>query len=291
MSLRAAGFVLLGVASLVACTADSPTGAGLDPGSVHLDIIGWEPPTAPVMTEIATPLIVRVTAGKGERPVIGALVNFVVTAGGGNVWAGSALTDQQGRAVDYWTLGPVAGTQTVEVRAVDGNGNQIAYATFTATATPAAFDKIVLLNEIPLEGISESSVPRLTSEEWDADRFPELVLELQDEYGNPVKLRGSASIRRDVVPGAHVDGCLAHAGAIRPSTWLSEGSCTTVIVFRDDASGEIGPQLRFHWILASGPDGSFQRAWATIRREQEENSFFGFRSLMLEARVHTIRGG
>jgi hypothetical protein len=69
--------------------------------------------------ELAEALRVEVRDGAG-RPVPNFLVNFRVVAGGGAVFAGAAITDAAGRAVDRWTLGPAsADTQRVEVRAVD----------------------------------------------------------------------------------------------------------------------------------------------------------------------------
>ena len=65
------------------------------------------------------------------------LVNFRVIAGGGSVFAGSALTNKDGIAQERWTLGTVAGdTQRVEARAVDPEtGAGVVFAVFRAIAT------------------------------------------------------------------------------------------------------------------------------------------------------------
>ena len=61
-------------------------------------------------------------------------MNFVVTEGGGSVFAGTALTDDEGLAKDFWTLG-FPGPQEVQVRAVDSKtGAKLVFATFEATA-------------------------------------------------------------------------------------------------------------------------------------------------------------
>ena len=61
-------------------------------------------------------------------------MNFVVTEGGGSVFAGTALTDNEGFAKDFWTLG-FPGPQEVQVRAVDSKtGAKLVFATFEATA-------------------------------------------------------------------------------------------------------------------------------------------------------------
>jgi hypothetical protein len=50
--------------------------------------------------------------------------------------AGSAVSDANGVAQDYWTLGPTSGVQTVDVVAVDpATGAEKVYGSFSATAT------------------------------------------------------------------------------------------------------------------------------------------------------------
>jgi hypothetical protein len=78
--------------------------------------------------------VVKVTDDKGHV-VKGQVVNFVVTAGGGHVFAGTAITNADGVAQERWTLG-AAGAQALEARAVDAStGQALVFATFTATAT------------------------------------------------------------------------------------------------------------------------------------------------------------
>ena len=124
-----AGFIFV-----AACQGDSASSPSTDIGSVRLAIISGNGQSGSPGTELPQPLVASVTDTRG-RAVAGALVNFRVVAGGGSMFAGSALTDRSGIAKDYWTLG-TAGTQSVEVRAVDaGTGEKITYATFTATLT------------------------------------------------------------------------------------------------------------------------------------------------------------
>jgi hypothetical protein len=83
---------------------------------------------------LADPIVVRVTDGQG--PVAGILINFVVVEGGGQVFAGAALTNSQGEARERWTLG-TAGENAVEARGVDQTtGEAILYARITAFADP-----------------------------------------------------------------------------------------------------------------------------------------------------------
>lgn len=83
--------------------------------------------------ELSEQLVVRVMDTRGKnKGMRDQLVNFRVVSGGGSMWAGSAMTDRQGYAADWWTLG-MSGEQTVEVRAVMPDGEKMVYATFTAT--------------------------------------------------------------------------------------------------------------------------------------------------------------
>lgn len=88
--------------------------------------------------ELSDAVIVQVVDSMNE-PVPGQIVNFRVTAGGGSVFAGVAMTDANGLARERWTLGTVAGPQKLEARAVDSNtGAALVFASFTATALAGA---------------------------------------------------------------------------------------------------------------------------------------------------------
>jgi len=138
-----AWFLLPPVAFLLACS-ETPTGpdAGLEP---ELVVVSGNNQQAVVGTMLPNALTVRV--GTRTNPVAGALVNFVVTRGGGRIWAGSALTDSRGIAKDYWILGTrTDSVQRVEVRAVLPNGTRRVYGTFSATAladVPAVIERIL----------------------------------------------------------------------------------------------------------------------------------------------------
>jgi tol-pal system beta propeller repeat protein TolB len=79
-------------------------------------------------------LVVRAENAKG-RTLSGKLVHFKITEGSGSVWAGSSITDKQGQAQEYLTLGSTFGPNVVEVRAVNpSSGEKVTYETFAATA-------------------------------------------------------------------------------------------------------------------------------------------------------------
>lgn len=129
----AAAMLLLGAA---AC--DVSTAPPLEPPAISVAIVSGDAQSALAGTELPQPLVVKVVDGN-NKAVRGQLVNFRVQSGGGSVYAGAALTNQQGVAQDYWTLGQVAGAQTVAVVAVDPTtGVKLNFGSFTATAIAPA---------------------------------------------------------------------------------------------------------------------------------------------------------
>jgi hypothetical protein len=163
---------LLALLAPVAC--DSPTGPH-QPVAARLDIVSGDLQTATVNTELAQPLVVRVTDGNGH-PVQGQIINFRVTAGNGSVFAGAANTDVNGEARERWTLGTVAGdTQRVEARAVDSStGAPLVFATFRAVGTAAAPNGIAPAGPASFTGFPLTPL---------ADSVAVVV---RDVYGNPV---------------------------------------------------------------------------------------------------------
>ena len=86
-------------------------------------------------------------SGKGLN---GQLVSFVVTSGGGSVFVPSVITgqlgSQNGEAQDLWTLGPLAGTQSLEARLIDPNNKDtvITEGAVRVTATPGHAAKLLV---------------------------------------------------------------------------------------------------------------------------------------------------
>lgn len=105
--------------------------------TLSMIIVSGNNQSGPAGLELPLPLVVKVLDASG-RPVKDQILNFVVTSGGGRPWAGTARTNAQGIAKEWWTLGPVAWVpQTLEVRAVHpGTGQKQVFGTFTATAFP-----------------------------------------------------------------------------------------------------------------------------------------------------------
>ncbi|MGH7522868.1 MAG: hypothetical protein ACREK8_01010 [Gemmatimonadales bacterium] len=100
-------------------------------------VSGTDGQSAHAGTAVATPprVLVRLAvSGNGLTPVAGATVTFTVGAGGGSVAGGVVITDADGMAaVGSWTLGPVAGPNTLLVTVSPFPDVRV---TFTATGTP-----------------------------------------------------------------------------------------------------------------------------------------------------------
>ena len=116
--------------------------ATIDPGPEYpprAQVVSGDLQRDTVADELPVPLVLRVT-DQDDRPLSGATVSFVVTAGGGSVSAATVQTGASGEAATRWTLGTVAGdTQQVEARMVDPeSGTPVVLATFRAVGLPDA---------------------------------------------------------------------------------------------------------------------------------------------------------
>ncbi|MDQ6887639.1 MAG: Ig-like domain-containing protein [Gemmatimonadota bacterium] len=163
------------VCALVAagCSGDAPTGNALGPPA-RFDLVSGDNQTATVGTELPAPLVVKVLDANG-RPIPNQVVNFVVTLGGGRAFAGAASTTTAGIAQERWTLGTVAGAQTIEVRSVDGaTGQPRTWAIFSATATAGPAQSVVAVGGNDRSGVAGQ--PLVDS----------LVVKVIDQYGNGV---------------------------------------------------------------------------------------------------------
>lgn len=134
MKLRAIpALMLLFVATSAGCSRADLL-ANLDAGSASEAVLIGNDQQAAAGAELPEPVTVKVLDAAG-RPVAGQMVNFVVTAGGGQVYAGASVTDAQGLSRDWWTLGAEPGLNRLEVRAVDSDtGARVVFGTFQATA-------------------------------------------------------------------------------------------------------------------------------------------------------------
>lgn len=166
-----ARFALLTALGLVVSCTEDPTGVGSH-GAVQFTIASGDGQTGFAGEELALPITVIATDAN-QQPIPDQVVNFVVTAGDGSVFAAAAQTNASGVAANIWRLGTTAGTpQTVEVRSVDANGVKHIFGVFTATAiggTPVSITKIDGDNQTAMAGTAVPVAP---------------AVRLVDQYGN-----------------------------------------------------------------------------------------------------------
>ncbi len=140
------GMALGASAFQVACSADKTTApTGPEKPSLAIAVGGGDAQTGAVGSALTKPIVVQVT---GVTFPDAQITNFVVTSGGGSVFAPVVASwtptsgpwkGVHGIAQNTWTLGPKAGPQTVEARLVDPlTGATLTQATFHATATAGA---------------------------------------------------------------------------------------------------------------------------------------------------------
>lgn len=130
------GLSLLLVTAFTACEGGAPVSPPEEGPVVPLqmEVSSGGGQVGHVDSVLAAPLVVRAQDSTG-LPKSDQVVNFVVVSGGGSLFAGTGITNSDGIAQDYWTLGPEAGVQVLEARAVDpGTGERLVFATFEALA-------------------------------------------------------------------------------------------------------------------------------------------------------------
>ncbi|MBK7785828.1 MAG: Ig-like domain repeat protein [Gemmatimonadetes bacterium] len=158
--------------------------------------------SAPVGTPVTVPPAVLATDQSGN-PVSGVAVTFAVAGGGGSVTGGSAASNASGVAtVGSWTLGGVAGTNTLTATSGTLAGSPV---TFTATGTTGAATKLAVIAAAPTtaqNGIAFTTVP---------------VVQLQDASGNAVAQAGVTvdgalfSVTRTLTNGSALTDALGQA--------------------------------------------------------------------------------
>jgi Bacterial Ig-like domain (group 1) len=126
----------------VARTIGGGGGAGGQPARIAQ--VEGDGQTAKAGSPVPVRPAVQVTDSAGE-PVPGVTVTFAVTGGGGSVAGSTQNTGSDGIArVGRWTLGELAGTNTLEARSGSLAGSPVVFtAEGTAPAPPPAVDRLV----------------------------------------------------------------------------------------------------------------------------------------------------
>jgi protocatechuate 3,4-dioxygenase beta subunit len=207
-SLRLAAVALL-LAAVTSCGGDSSSGPPRQKSAAEVEIVSGNGQRGAVGTELAQPLVVKVVDANGG-PVAGQVVNFVVTSGGGHVFAGSGASNSSGIVQERWTLGTsIAQPQRLEARAVDNNtGAPIVFGTFTATALAGAPHDVVVASGDAQTGPAGTAAT------------DSLAAKVLDQYGNPV---AGATVQWAVAAGA---GTVSPASGTSDSTGVARTRLT-----------------------------------------------------------------
>jgi alpha-tubulin suppressor-like RCC1 family protein len=163
-----AGAACVVVILLAACGSDS-TGVGGD--APTLTVVSGAEQTAQVATRLPDPVVVR--AMRGSQATGAVEISFVVTAGGGSVDSALVVTDSGGYARTGWTLGTMAGVQSLVVRSTTDSGAKTPADTITAIATAAeaaAMTQFAGNNQFAFSGFPVAVAPAVL---------------VSDTYGNP----------------------------------------------------------------------------------------------------------
>ncbi|MBD3616900.1 MAG: VCBS repeat-containing protein [Gracilimonas sp.] len=154
------------VTLLAGCkNADSPTEPTEEKSSIKA--ISGDEQSGVVATELAQALIVKVSKSNGE-PVSGTNVNWLVKTGEGSISSSSTTTDDQGKTQVQWTLGIIAGKQSVEAKISEAGST----ATFGAVAEADEPTQFIVKPE------------SFTLQTW-GDSL-QVSASIADQYGNPV---------------------------------------------------------------------------------------------------------
>jgi adhesin/invasin len=166
--IRRSGLALAVVLAAVAtaCSSDNNNSAPLVATSITASAAS-QGQTGTVGTALTQAVSVQVMDQDGN-PTSNVVVTWLVTAGGGSVPAATSVTDANGNASTLWTLGTVAGVDTLDATVASGASVKIG-----AVGTAAAMTALVIVG-----GNSQVIASGTTSQP--------LVVEAVDVFGNAV---------------------------------------------------------------------------------------------------------
>jgi len=160
------GLLLFGVLATAECGGGGG-GTGPAPGSIVVSAGNNQVGAAGTALAESLAAIVR---DQGGAPLAGVTVTFTITLGGGSVSPASRVTDAAGIAKTRRTLGPNAGTQTVNAGA--------------GSVTPAQFSAVSQINGAV--NIANSTTGPVT-DTVDATKAESLVVLVTDQNATPVQ--------------------------------------------------------------------------------------------------------
>ena len=170
--------VAAGTATITASVEEAAGTATLlvRPPGIQLQVVSGSSQVGTVKTSAAAPVVAKVTDASGS-PVAGVSVTFATADVGGSVGTSTTTTSALGLATSTWSFGTKSGAQAVTATSAGLVNSPLS---FTATVAAGAPNKIAFVTS-----------PSTTS----ANRSPfavQPVVEVQDEFGNPVTVAGTS---------------------------------------------------------------------------------------------------
>jgi adhesin/invasin len=160
------GLVLAALAAIGGCTDNTNSVAPLTATAVTTNA-ATNGQIGVVGAALAQAVGVAVIDQNGA-PLANATVTWAIESGGGSVASSTSTTDSNGNATVVWTLGSVAGTDSLKASIASGAST---FVTATATAGPAA--------QIQITSGNPQSVTAGTT-------TAPLVVQVVDQFANPV---------------------------------------------------------------------------------------------------------
>lgn len=190
---------------LLTSCSDAPLTPAAPIGPVTLDLVSGDGQVGLAGSELPTPLKVR--AMSNGRKLAGLLINFRVVGGSGRMYAGSALTDRDGFAQDYWTLGGEVGApQRVDVVAVDpSTGTKQNFGSFTARGAASNAPTLEITPDLLDFGSATIGTPTTST------TFVVTNLGVADATGIVASLGGAAAVSFEITGDTCASATLAFA--------------------------------------------------------------------------------
>jgi hypothetical protein len=155
-------YSMVALALGLACDGEGVTDPALRVPTLSIVSGGGDNQSGPAGSTLPLPVIVQVTGVSGSAN--GQILDFVVTSGGGRVFANVVMTGTPktgpyskltGIAENTWTLGDSTGPQTIEARLIDpSTGATLTQAIFHATASPASSPTLKIISGDKQTGVA-----------------------------------------------------------------------------------------------------------------------------------------
>ena len=166
--------LLMVIFCLTACGGgDNPPPTRTAHALAVISLVSGNNQVGPAGAQLPIQLTAEVQDASGQ-PIAGQVVNYVVTTGGGQVFAPAVTSDANGHVTNVFTLGTLAGVNAIEIRAINSLGIATVYATFNASAVAG-----------PAYSVTPSSGDGQSAQQLQTLSSPNVVV-VKDSYGNSV---------------------------------------------------------------------------------------------------------